>query len=174
MLYKVSCMNYFNFNQLPVSKFVFYNDDGVIYTSKRGWFDDDRSDILDIGEIVQRRKENFTRKENFAMTTTAEYFRNKKEYIIYVYVDGDNVKVTKETPYQRNMSETQIWTEQKIVIEMGGKTFTEIHVLKTEDSDFGKQVNQMMKELESENIKIDSYTLTKIMKKYNLNKIIEK
>ena len=174
MLYKVSCMNYFNFNELPVSKFVFYNEDGVIYTSKRGWFDGDRSDILDIGEIVQRRKENFTRKENFAITTPAEYFRNKKEYIIYVYVDGDKVKLTKQTPYISQMSETQIWTEQKIVIEMGGKTFTENNLVKVEDSAFGKQVKEMMKELETENIKIDRYTLIQIMKKYNLNKIIEK
>ena len=173
MLYKVSCMNYFNFKDYPVSKFVFYNENGIIYTSKRGWFDYNRTETLDIGEINVRRKENFERKENFAIVTTSEYSYNRKEYIIYVYVDGDKVKLNKETPYQRNMGETQIWTEQKIVIEMGGETFNEIEVLKIEDSDFGQRVKEMMQDLESENIKIDSYTLTKIMKKYNLNKIIE-
>ena len=173
MLYKVSCMNYFNFKDYPVSKFVFYNEDGIIYTSKRGWFDYNRTETLDIGEITVRRKENFERNENFAIVTTSDYSYNRKEYIIYVYVDGDKVKLNKETPYQRNMGETQIWTEQKIVIEMGGETFNEIEVLKIEDSDFGQRVKEMMADLESENIKIDSYTLTKLMKKYNLNKIIE-
>lgn len=174
MLYKVSCMNYFNFKDYPVSKFVFYNENGIIYTSKRGWFDYNRAETLDIGEIVVRRKENFERKENFAIVTTSEYSYNRKEYIIYVYVDDDKVKLLKELPYQREMGETQIWTEQKIVIEMGGETFNEIEVLKIEDSDFGQRVKEMMQDLESENIKIDSYTLTKLMKKYNLNKIIEK
>lgn len=174
MLYKVSCMNYFNFKDYPVSKFVFYNENGIIYTSKRGWFDYNRTETLDIGEIVVRRKENFERKENFAIVTTSEYSYNRKEYIIYVYVDDDKVKLIKELPYQREMGETQIWTEQKIVIEMGGETFTEVDVLKIEDSDFGQRVKEMMQDLESENIKIDSYTLTKLMKKYNINKIIEK
>lgn len=173
MLYKVSCMNYFNFKDYPVSKFVFYDDNGIIYTSKRGWFDYNKAESLDIGEIVVRRKENLERKENFAIVTTSEYSYNRKEYIIYVYVDGINVKLTQETPYKRNMGETQIWTEQKNIIEMGGESFTEINVLKIEDSDFGQRVKDMMKDLESENIKIDSYTLSKLMKKYTINKIID-
>lgn len=167
-------MNYFNFNEHPVKKFVFYNDNGILYTSNRGWFDYDKTEKLDIGEITIRRKENFERKENFAIAETSDYFLKRKEYVIYVYVDGVNVKFTQEKPYTTPMGDSQIWTEQKNIIEMGGVTFTERKVLKTEPSNFGKKVKEVLADLESENIKIDSYTLSKLLKKYNLNKIIEK
>lgn len=88
---------YYYFNDNAIKNIIFYNDDGIIMETKQGWLEC-RGDIrsIECGEIVNRNKENLTRKENFVIKSPEKnYLNNKAELILYLYVDNCNIKIKK-------------------------------------------------------------------------------
>lgn len=88
---------YYYFNNNAINNIIFYNDDGIIMETKQGWLEchgDVRS--IECGEIVNRNKENLTRKENFVIKSSEkDYLTNKAKLILYLYVDNCNIKIKK-------------------------------------------------------------------------------
>ena len=88
---------YYYFNDNAIKNIIFYNDNGIIMETKQGWLEC-HGDIqsIECGEIVNRNKENLTRKENFAIKSPEKnYLNNKAELILYLYVDNCNIKIKK-------------------------------------------------------------------------------
>lgn len=85
------------FNDNAIKNIIFYNDNGIIMETKQGWLEchgDIRS--IECGKIVNRNKENLTRKENFVIKSPEKnYLNNKAELILYLYVDNCNIKIKK-------------------------------------------------------------------------------
>lgn len=88
---------YYYFNDNAIKNIIFYNDNGIIMETKQGWLEchgDIRS--IECGEIVNRNKENLTRKENFVIKSPEKnYLNNKSELVLYLYVDNCNIKIKK-------------------------------------------------------------------------------
>ena len=88
---------YYYLNDNAITNIIFYNDDGIIMETKQGWLEchgDIRS--IECGEIVNRNKENLTRKENFVIKSPERHYSNNKTGLnLYLYADNYNIKIKK-------------------------------------------------------------------------------
>lgn len=154
-----------------IKKIVFYNDSGVVFETRSGWFGNNNNfrDGFNIPDATLRRKVDFTRKECFYTSTQGEYYeRNRKFAILYLYIDGEKIKQLDKSEYKTQMSDSQVWYYERFEFDILGQYINEHVVKKIEKTDFGRQVEEMEKKLEEMHIKINSYDLTLLMKKFDL------
>lgn len=154
-----------------LKKIVFYNDSGVVFETRSGWFGSNNNfrGGFNIPDAVLRRKIDFTRKECFYVSTPGEYYeRGRKFAILYLYIDGEKIKQLDRAEYEKQMCESQVWHYERFEFDILDQYINEHIVTKIEKTDFGRQVEEMEKKLEELHIKINSYDLTQLMKKFDL------
>ena len=94
----------YNLDGGKVDTIIFYNETGILLTSRSGWLENAITDnsLRDIQEITldhapkQRNKENFTRKEHFYIKHSKKSNYDDPTRTLYIYVDNKNVCLEKE------------------------------------------------------------------------------
>lgn len=78
---------------VKLANIVFYNENGIVLSVGCGHFEEcDVGNIFEFdGYVVLRRKENFTRKENFAVKTRSNGFLDDN-YTLYIYEKNVDIK----------------------------------------------------------------------------------
>lgn len=169
-LTRTSGFNPFILDGRKVNNIIFYNEDGQIIETKQGWFGNfnNECESLDLGSIKHRRKVNLTRKENFYISATDTF--NSLIYDLWIYVDNNNVKIVDKGEVEQQYEKSTIYVYHKYDLEVYGYKFSQRFYVKTIKTEFGKHVDEVSKELEQMNIKIDSYYLKKLLESYDLVK----
>ena len=167
-----SCLNPFFIEDRQIKKIRFFNESGVVFSTRSGWFGCNNNFIggLDIPETISKRKIDFSIKKCFFVPVKGQYYEKGKYAELYLYIDGEQIKLIDRYESQKKMGATDIWTYDNITVEICGHVINENIVKKVEKNDFGQRVEAMEKELKEEGIKIDSYYLEKLMIKYDLIK----
>ena len=168
------CWNPFILNGRQVTNIIFYNDEGIMFETHRGWFGNGNNVFrtLNVGDVKTRRVtalNKLDKKENFVVSSSIAY-SNDKGYDLYLYIDGKNISLDKEEFKEENFSSTQIRKYVNRCLTIYNKKIDLEETLKFVDTDFGQEVKKIEEELSSLGIKINQYDLTKLLKNYNLVK----
>ena len=112
-------LRYYGIDNKRVDNIIFYDDSGIITETGCGWLEGSESVIeeIDVDSPVKRLKVNLTRKENFYVP--AKDYYGDSVYCLYLYVDGDKIKV-------ENLGESVFW-EDKATIRYADKLFIKIN-----------------------------------------------
>ena len=68
-----------------LNSFVFYNKDGIIFKTNKGWLDNEFEPNFEF-EVVKKLKENFTKKEAYILKSK-EYSLSGVSYDLYIHED---------------------------------------------------------------------------------------
>lgn len=166
------CFNPFFIEDRQIKKIHFFNESGVVLSTRSGWFGSTNNfrGGLDIPETISKRKIDFSIKKCFYVWVKGEYYEKGKYAELYLYIDGEQIKLIDRYESTQKIGATDIWTYDNITVEICGHVINENLVKKIEKNNFGKRVEALEKELKEEGIKIDSYNLEILMKKYDLIK----
>ena len=164
------CWNPFILNGRQVTNIIFYNDEGIMFETHRGWFGNGNNVFrtLNVGDVKTRRVtalEKMDKKENFCVTTKIPY-SNDKGYALYLYVDGEGIQLIKEEEKEEIFSPTQIRKYVERTIRLYGIMIDLEETLKFIDNEFGKKVKEFQEELESFGIKLNCWDVENILKHY--------
>ncbi len=91
-----SCYNPYLIHNGTVRNIKFYDDNGVISQTDKGWFGNNRIDILEFNdlEFKKRLKINLENKDNFFIKSDKqESFDRSLSYDIYIYIPDSNLIV---------------------------------------------------------------------------------
>ena len=166
------CSNPFFIEDRKIKKIHFFNESGVIFSTRSGWFGYTNKfrGGLDIPETVSNGKIDFSIKKCFFVPIKGEYYEKTKCADLYLYIDGEKIKLIDRCESQQEIGTTDIWTYDNITVDICGCVINEKLVKKIEKNDFGKRIEAMEKELKEGGIKIDYCSLEILMKKYDLLK----
>jgi hypothetical protein len=162
-------------NGRTVKDILFFDENGIVFQSNRGWLEVSRSaDIerieLEQEELKTRRKENFKAKEAYLMSTTEH---GEKKYLLYIPCSLVDLTSTGEVE-KKFTDHSQYFNTFSIKgkFQTGkGVDLTEITLEtynRTVRNDYGLMVEKIHNELKSKNIKLDEYTLKQILNDYDL------
>lgn len=168
-----SCYNPFFIDGREIKRIIFYNDSGIVLKTRSGWFgyNNNFRGGLDIPETISKRKVDLSIKKCFYVPVAPEYYeRNKKCAELYLYIDGESIKLIDKTESQECFNKVDIWHYENFTFEICGHVIVENLVVKIERNEFGQKVDAIQKELEEAGIKIDSFDLKRLLEKYNLIK----
>lgn len=168
-LTRASGFNPFILEGRIVNNIIFYNEDGKILEMNRGWFGyNNDCESLDLGSITYRRKVNLNRKENFYISIADNI--HGLAYDLWIYVDNINVKIIDKGTCEKKCDCYSIQVYHDYDFEVYGYKFSQQFYVESIKTDFGKKVDEMSKELEQLNIRIDSYYLAQLLINYDLVK----
>lgn len=165
-------MNPFYLDDRQVLNFTFFKEGKEIYTSQRGWFGYSRKeDSLYIGEDIKKKlKLDLSVKKSFYMSASSKYISGTKNAVkIFLYADGEDIDVTFGEIYEETTDKT-IYVWQPVTIKIFDKVYEERFIVETKTTDFGKKCERISNELKEEGIDIDSWSLQRLLKKYDLVK----
>lgn len=77
-------------DEVQLSNIVVYDEKGIIVQTGYGYFDNDK-EITIKGEIIRKRKEDFTKKENYILRFK-EPFSTDISYVLCIYRDNVNIQ----------------------------------------------------------------------------------
>jgi hypothetical protein len=190
-----TCLRPYGINGKKVHRIYFFNEEGVILSTNRGWLEK-RSmehaikygmagvDIeeIELKELNRKLKKDFSKKQNFYIK--AEKINDwesmqflKDEYDLYIYV-GDVVKVEKTCEHVQDEEGTTYintvkYTEYKIT-GLTEQPFTMVisQSLKCEDTNEKKQAEEILQIIKDKKlyINISDYDLCKLLKVFNITK----
>jgi len=174
-------MNPYNVDGLQLKRIVLFNENGIIFVNKQGWFGNcSCADIVELNidgvdEVKRRRKENFKNVEVFMMTEKEDY-GNENEGVLYIHED---LLTLERCDPETETYDTHYSVYNVYVLHGSFKThLEEVNQIKVKiykkssETKFGKQVKEMEKELEDNGIHVGSFNLSNLMKKYHLTKKI--
>lgn len=167
-----SFYNPFFVDDRQIKKIHFYNESGVIFSTRSGWFGNNNKykNGLEVPEILSKRKIDFNLKKCFFVPVAGEFYEKGKFCELYLFVDGEKIKIIDRNETSEKMTDSDLWIYDNITFKILNETITENLVKKIIRTDFGKKVDSISAELEGAGIKIDSYMLTKLLKSYDLIK----
>ncbi len=90
------CMNPYYIMNNQVNSIIFYDESGVIVASGRGWFGNNKIDIIELNELelVRKNKLNLTKSEHFYIKSEkTNSYNNDVYYDVYVYVPKSRLEV---------------------------------------------------------------------------------
>ena len=163
-------MNPFYLDNKQVLNFTFFRDGKELYTSQRGWFGSHQKEFsLYIGEDIKKKiKLDLSVKKSFYMTASSSYTSSKKDAVkIFLYADGKDIDVTFGETYEETTDKT-IYVWQPVTIKIFDKVYEEKFIVETRITDFGKECEKMSNKLKEEGINIDSWSLQRLLKLYDL------
>lgn len=168
-----NCHNEFIFNGRYINNIIFYNDNGLITETKRGWFGNSNNgyEELEVGEIKIRNKtilNKLNKQENFVIPIKDEF--NNSKYDLYLYIDNTNIKIISETIKEQKMSSTYIQIFNIFKISIFDEIVEVKNYLTSKTTEFGDKVKKIYKELQNLSINIDEYTLSLIMENFDIVK----
>lgn len=166
------CFNPFFIDGRQIKRIHFFNKSGVIFSTRSGWFGNNNNfrGGLVIPETVQKRKIDFSLCKSFFVSVPAEYYEKGLYADLYLFVDGESVNITDTTESAVKMTDCEIWHYKNFTFDICGKTITENLLDYIEKTPFGEQVEELQKELEEIQVKLDRYEVARILKKYNIVK----
>lgn len=155
-----------------IKRIHFFNKQGVIFSTRSGWFGNNNNfrGGLVIPETVQKRKIDFSLCKSFFVSVPAEYYEKGLYAELYLFVDGESVKITEVKEISEKMTDCEIWHSKIYTFEILGQEIRESILDYIEKTPFGEQVDSLLSELESQQIKIGRYDLIQLLKHYNIVK----
>lgn len=173
-LEKISCLNPFIFNGRYIKKIIFFDDSGVICENARGWFGNNNiyKNGLEVPEIASKKKIDLSIKKCFYVPTPAEWYeqRGTKCADLYLYIDGEKIKFIKSEKKQVQINDRDLYFYNIFNFSIFAEVVTVEILEKIESTAFGEYVEEVKKNFESDGIKLDSYIIASILRKYNIIK----
>lgn len=115
--------NYLNTNILKgreLKKIIFYNEGGEIFESRYGYLE--RNDYpttidgLDLSSVRKANKANFTKKDNFYISSK-DYFNNLT-YDLYIYTGkGGDIQIVEDFETSKEMKDGENWITRNLTIK---------------------------------------------------------
>ena len=148
------------YNGKEIKGFVFYNNDGIIYETSMGWFDNELASYpkaqekIVLTQVRNARVVKMENKDNFII----------KGYV-YIYCGQDSDFEYKETLHTRKEYDTYIH-EYETYIFYAKNTNEDIGIqkcVKVEKNDKGKLIEEVCEMLESRNIHIGRIEVQKML-----------
>lgn len=158
-----------------VNNIIFYNDEGIMFETHRGWFGDGNNvfDSFDLVDEVKVRRatalNKMDKKENFLVSSQEAYSKVKK-YDLYLYVDGNKITLDKEEIKEKKFGDTEIRRYVERTLTIYNKKIDLEETLEFIKTDFGNKVENIQNELKDLGIKLGSFELTELLKHYDLVK----
>lgn len=153
-----------------IEQIIIFNDKEQ-YTVRWGWLENENDHGRDIKEMTfdelpKKRKVDFNFKKSFLAKHPD--WQDRPVLTLFLYIPQIKTEVKKGYTYD---SGTQYYKSIEFVFN---DTAICQHIPERfEKSDLSKQADELKKELEEENIKLTSYDLMKLLKKYNITKKVE-
>lgn len=169
----------------PIEKIIVYDENGKEYNLGKYFTSEDtpykNKDLHNIivDSIARRNKEDKTRKENFIYKDTLYLYNGKgvtinhimEKVLDFTTDTNENYKSYIILDFQTPCT-VKDWKNGEMQ-EISQVKFFISGTCENVKTNFGKKVAQLEEELKKENIKIDSYNLEKLLKLYDIKKIIK-
>lgn len=168
-----TCYNPFFIDGREVHSIILYNDKGIVFKTRSGWFGNNNNfrGGLEIPEAISKRKIDLSLKKCFYVPVPPEDWKPRGKYVdLYLYIDGENIKFISENRHAENMTDCEIWHYVNLDFEIFGHVIQDYYIEKFEKTDFGQKVESTAEELKKAGIKIDSWDLKELLRKYDLVK----
>lgn len=137
-----------------LNSFVFYNKDGIMFKTNKGWLDNDFEPNFNF-EIVKKLKENFTKKEAYVLKSK-ELSLSDSSYDLYIHEDLVGLKkpeyrIVRNTVYAKYNSDIEDFN-------------FDIYVKSLEDNLYNirREINKLGKELEDYMINYNELEFTMV------------
>lgn len=173
-LEKTTCYNPFFVEGYEIKKIHLYDDNGVIFSTRQGWFSGDHSynefDYLEIPDVKRRLKIDLAKKECFFTSVKGEWYEKGKFCEMYLYVDGVDIKLLDKILKSENMTHSEIWDSVTYTFEIKGVEIKQEILKEIKKTPFGLKVENLENELEGLNIKISKYDIERILQHYEVIK----
>jgi hypothetical protein len=148
-----------------------FDSEKVLYESSQGWLEYDNKDTIefDFPTCKRKIKLNLSVKHPFII-------KEKEKYTLYIPRDYVNLKELGERlQYSNDTNKTYAnYFEIDLDCIMTGEKESKLHKLtiykcqRFEKTEFGNDIKFWEEKLEEEGIRIDSYALTNLLRKYKL------
>lgn len=168
-----SCFNPFFIDGRQIKRIHFFDKNGIIFSTCSGWFGSNNlfRHGLEIPPAVYKRKIDFSICQSFFVSASEEYAQRGQKFAeLYIFVDDESVKITEVKEISEKMTACEVWHSKIYTFEILGKEIRESILDHIEKTPFGEQVDSLLSELESQQIKIGRYDLIQLLKHYNIVK----
>lgn len=163
---KYICFRPLYFKDREIKQIILFNEKEK-YIIPHGWIEDEqtRKDVkeMEFKELTTKRKADFSIKKSYL--ANFENYEGCKVLTLFIYVPAFQKKDAKNQKFTQD-----IYVYNVLTFPFNGKYITVKLFDQIKKTDLGQKIEELKKELESINIKIDSYTLEKLLKNYNVEK----
>lgn len=162
---KYICFRPLYFKDREIKQIILFNEKEK-YIIPHGWIEDESTgDVkeMEFKELTVKRKVDFSLKKSYL--ANFENYEGDKVLTLFIYIPS----------FQKKDIENQKFTQDIYVYNVlnfpfNGKDITVKLFDQIKKTDLGQKIEELKKELELINIKIDSYTLEKLLENYNVEK----
>lgn len=134
-------------DRVDLDNIIFYNEYGMLLEVGNGYFDSEDKTFSFKGYVVARRKENFTRKENFVISSKSNIW-NEKRYTLYIYDKNVDIQYIDLEKRYSNI--------YKVYRVNGVEVLSFVKNLETRKWELRTLIEQEVKKLESYNLPLSN------------------
>lgn len=162
---KYICFRPLYFKDREIKQIILFNEKEK-YIIPRGWIEDaSTGDVkeMEFKELTVKRKVDFSLKKSYL--ANFENYEGDKVLTLFIYIPVFQKKSIKNKEFMQN-----IYVYNVLTFPFNGKDITVELFNQIKKTDLGQKIEELKKELESIDVKIDSYTLEKLLENYNVEK----
>lgn len=162
---KYICFRPLYFKDREIKQIILFNEKEK-YIIPRGWIEDESTgDVkeMEFKELTVKRKVDFSIKKSYL--ANFENYEGCKVLTLFIYVPSFQKKDIENQKFTQD-----IYVYNVLTFTFNGKDITVKLFDQIKKTDLGQKIEELKKELELINIKIDSYTLEKLLENYNVEK----
>lgn len=162
---KYICSRPLYFKDREIKQIILFNEKEK-YIIPRGWIEDaSTGDVkeMEFKELTVKRKVDFSLKKSYL--ANFENYEGDKVLTLFIYIPVFQKKSIKNKEFMQN-----IYVYNVLTFPFNGKDITVELFNQIKKTDLGQKIEELKKELESIDVKIDSYTLEKLLENYNVEK----
>lgn len=162
---KYICFRPLYFKDREIKQIILFNEKEK-YIIPRGWIEDESTgDVkeMEFKELTVKRKVDFSLKKSYL--ANFENYEGDKVLTLFIYIPVFQKKSIKNKEFTQN-----IYVYNVLTFPFNGKDITVELFNQIKKTDLGQKIEELKKELESIDVKIDSYTLEKLLKNYSVEK----
>ena len=162
-----------------VNNIIFYDDNGIITEVKQGWLEGSQSqkfiflkdvEQIDIDTPIKRIKVNLTRKENFYIPV--KNYIDESCYCLYLYVDGEKIKVENLGEFVFDDSEISTMYSDKLFIKINDISFYcwKKPINKIIEKPEYLKAKDIVEEMKKDGVSMSEFSVLQLLKKYEVEK----
>lgn len=162
---KYICFRPLYFKDREIKQIILFNEKEK-YIISHGWIEDESTgDVkeMEFKELTVKRKVDFSLKKSYL--ANFENYEGDKVLTLFIYIPVFQKKSIKNKEFTQD-----IYVYNMLTFPFNGKDITVKIFDQIKKTDLGQKIEELKKELESINIKIDSYTLEKLLENYSVEK----
>lgn len=162
---KYICFRPLYFKDREIKQIILFNEKEK-YIIPQGWIEDESTgDVkeMEFKELTVKRKVDFSLKKSYL--ANFENYEGDKVLTLFIYIPVFQKKSIKNKEFTQN-----IYVYNVLAFPFNGKDITVELFNQIKKTDLGQKIEELKKELESIDVKIDSYTLEKLLKNYSVEK----